>query len=118
MSISASTRESAPWRRGVPNLVVIVKLQIPPRASLAACRSLCLGDIFERDNADHSLFTSQHGQLVKISFTHQLFSFSDGLVLKAMDRFLIQFRLREFGLRIVAETADFAVKLPLRHRSE
>ena len=104
MSISASTRESAPWRRGVPNLVVIVKLQIPPRASLAACRSLCLGDIFERDNADHSLFTSQHGQLVKISFTHQLFSFSDGLVFKAMDRFLIQFRLREFGLRIVAET--------------
>jgi hypothetical protein len=39
---------------------------------------------------------------------------SDGLVFKAIDRFLIQFRLREFDLRIVAETADFAVKLTLR----
>jgi hypothetical protein len=62
------------------------------------------GDIFEGDNADHSLFTSQHGQLAEISFTHQLFSFSDGLVFKAIDGFLIQFRLGELYLRIVAET--------------
>jgi len=62
------------------------------------------GDIFERDNADHSLFPSQHGQLAKISFMHQLFSFSDGLIFEAIDRFLIQFRLRELDLRIVAET--------------
>jgi hypothetical protein len=51
--------------------------------------------MFERDNADHSLFTTQHGQLAEISFTHQLFRFSDGLIFKAIDRFLIQFRLRE-----------------------
>jgi hypothetical protein len=57
------------------------------------------GDILERDNADHSLFPSQHGQLAEISFTHQLFRFSDGLVFKAIARFLIQFRLREFDLR-------------------
>jgi hypothetical protein len=36
------------------------------------------GDIFEPDNADHSLFPSQHGQLAEISFAHQLFRFSDG----------------------------------------
>ena len=71
------------------------------------------GDIFERDNADDSLFTSQHGQLAEISFTHQLFSFSDRLVFKAIDGFLIQFRLGELYLRMVAETPDFAVKLAL-----
>ena len=75
------------------------------------------GDIFERDNADDSLFTSQHGQLAEISFTHQLFSFSDGLAFKASDGFLIQFRLGELYLRIVAENPDFAVKLALRHRT-
>jgi hypothetical protein len=46
------------------------------------------------------------GSWLKIYFTHQLFSFSDGLIFKAIDRFLIQFRLREFDLRIVAETAN------------
>jgi hypothetical protein len=71
----------------------------------------------EGDNADHSLFTSQYGQLAEISFAHQLFSFSDGLVFKAIDGFLIQFRLGELYLRIVAETPDFAVKLALRHRT-
>jgi hypothetical protein len=60
--------------------------------------------IFERDNADHSPFTSQHGQLAEIFCTHQLFSFSDGLVLKAIERFLIQIRLSEFNLRIVTKT--------------
>jgi len=59
------------------------------------------GDIFERD---HSLFTSQHGQLAEISFAHQLFSFSDGLAFKATDGFLIQFRLGEPYLGMVAET--------------
>jgi hypothetical protein len=71
----------------------------------AARPSLFSGDIFECDNADHSPFVSQHGQLAEISFTHhQLFSLSDGLVFKAIDRFPIRFRLREFDLRIVAES--------------
>src|SRR6266481_5964860 len=41
---------------GYPTLSLSIKLQIPLRASLAVCRSLSSDDIFERDNADHSLF--------------------------------------------------------------
>jgi hypothetical protein len=62
------------------------------------------GDIFERDNAEHSLFPSQHGNLAEISCTHQRFSFGDGLLFKAIVCFLIQFRLREFDLWVVAQT--------------
>jgi hypothetical protein len=65
---------------------------------------LSSGDIFERDNADHSLFTSQHRQLAADFLQDQLFSVSDGLVFKAIDGFLIQFRLGELYLRTVAET--------------
>jgi hypothetical protein len=72
----------------------------------------------ECDNADHSLFASQHGQLAEICFTHQLFSFS-GLIFKAIDRFPIQFRLRKFDLRIVAETASlYVLTLCLQRHSE
>src|SRR3981081_4174914 len=97
---------------GYPTLLSI-KLQIPPRASLAVCRSLFSDDIFERDNADHSLFMSQHRQPTEISCTHQPFSLSNGLVFKAIDGFAIQSRSGEFDLRIVAETPDFAVQLTL-----
>src|SRR6266550_8613921 len=97
-----------------PTLFFLIKLQIPPRASLAVCRSLFSDDIFERHNADHSLFMSQHRQPTETSCTHQPFSLSNGLVFKAIDGFAIQSRSGEFDLRIVAETPDFAVQLKNR----
>src|SRR5260370_17241119 len=103
---------------GYPTLSLSIKLQIPPRASPAVCRSLFSDDIFERDNADHSLFMSQHRQPTEISCTHQPFSLSNGLVFKAIDGFAIQCRSREFDLRIVAETSAFALHLTLRHLTD
>src|SRR5260221_5807743 len=101
---------------GYPTLSLSIKLQIPPRASLAVCRSLVSDDIFERDNADHSLFVSHHRQPTRISCTHQPFGLSNGLVFKAIDCFAIKSRSGEFDLRIVAGTPDFALQLSLRHR--
>jgi hypothetical protein len=72
------------------------------------------GNIFARHNANHSLFTSQDGQLTEISCTHQSFSFSNGLVFKAKDNFTIQSRSGEFDLGIVAETPRFSGSAPSR----
>src|SRR5258708_34229790 len=103
---------------GYPTLSLSIKLQIPPRASLAVCRSLFSGDIFERDNADHSLFMSQHRQPTEISCTHQPFSLINGVVFKAIDVFSIQSCSVEFDLGSVAETPVYGVPLTLRCRAQ